>query len=158
MKCRTRIWFVSALAALLASLHAVPLEAAQKVIETTGTSSGSGHAGITIESFAPNGPNRRAADASISQAMTFINVAIPSGSTPANSSILIRNDVDAALSAEYIVTIPGGSPNFVLIDRPGGSFTMGISEDVPGQTIAEFIPNNVPLLGDRGMLAASLVL
>jgi hypothetical protein len=92
--------------------------------------------------------------------MTLINVSIPSGSTPANSTTLIRNDVDAALPAEYLVTIAGGG-TVVIIERPAGDFTMGILEDVPGQTISEFVPAagpSVPMLGDRSTILASLLL
>ena len=157
MNSRTSIWFILVLATLLASLQASSSEAATKYIESKGTSNGPGTAGITIESFAPNGPNRAATGASNVQAMTLINVSIPSGSTPANSTTLIRNDVDAALPAEYLVTIAGGG-TIVVIDRPGGDFTMGIVEDVPGQTVSEFIPVSGPMLGDRGTIVASLLL
>jgi hypothetical protein len=160
MKSRTSIWSILVLATLLAFLRASSSEAATKYVQSTGTSNGPGTAAITIESFAPNGPNRAATGASNVQAMTLINVSIPSGSTPANSTTLIRNDVDAALPAEYLVTIAGGG-TVVIIERPAGDFTMGILEDVPGQTISEFVPAagpSVPMLGDRSTILASLLL
>ena len=104
--------------------------AATRFIRATGTSTGPGICSIIIESFGLLKGGQTI------MAPFTINVSIPTSSTAINSAMLIRNDVDAALPSDYVVTIVSGQP-IVQIDRSAGTFTMSVTENVPGQVIEE---------------------
>jgi hypothetical protein len=133
----------------------VSAEAAQtRHIRATGTSTGSGVCTIIIESFGllkDGGPQIEAPQ------VFNIPVAIPSSSSPSNSATLIRNDVDAALPADYVVTVVFGHPDLVRIERTVGTFTMSVTEDVDGQVIEEAVVY-VPALGSGELVLLAMLL
>ena len=153
MKRFSGIWSAFIVASFAIVALAASAGAATRNIRSTNTSTGPGICSITIESFGLNpesqNPNRTA--------VFNINVSIPSGSTANNSATLIRNDVDAALPGDYTVTIPGGFPNFVRIERSPGTFTMSISENVPTQVIEEANPP-LPGMGTAAGVTLSVLL
>lgn len=130
MNWRRRACLLFLLTSFALLAHATPGTAFTRKIGVSGTSTSAGTCQIIIESFGLTGGHS-------SLAPIVINVAIPISSTASNSAILIRNDVDAALPADFVVTVPAGEPNVVRIDRSPGTFTMTINNSVPGQTIVE---------------------
>ncbi len=132
MKGRSKLWPAPLLALMVLVLYPAWAGADSKYIQTDGTSSGSGKRTITVEpvSLATGGTR-------VSRAMTtfVVDVTIPVSSSASNTTILIRDSLDIALPAEYVVTIP--QSNIVQILRTLGSFDMFLTGTVPGQTIEE---------------------
>lgn len=154
MKWLCRSFLSACLTFSLLGAFAGPAEAAlTRYIRVTGTSSGPGVCSIIIESFGllKGGGMQTAAPQAFN-----INVNIPASSSAANTAALIRNDVDAALPADYLVTVVP-SQNHVRIERTDGTFTMSLSENVPGQEIAEHVAK-APALGAREMVALLVLL
>jgi hypothetical protein len=147
-------------AALLAvglAFHSAPASAAlTRSLQAYGTSSGPGTCSITIESFGFD-PEQAARGGSSIESPFIINVSIPTHSSASNSASLIRNDVDAVLPADYVVTIHPSYPSVVVINRTTGTFTMSISENVPGQEYAE-VNTPVPMLDPAGLVMIAIVL
>jgi hypothetical protein len=121
-----------------------------RYIQTAGTSTGTGTCSITIESFGSIGFRAQ------STLSTIINVPIPASSTAQNSSILIRNALNAGLTADYSASIVGPNGDFVKLFRNTGTFTMSISENVPVQNMFEVTSVPVPALGPWGALILAL--
>jgi hypothetical protein len=146
--CRKSILLLS-LTSLGLLAHAGPSEAFTRTIAVSGTSTGAGICQIIIESFGLKGGGS-------SLAPITINVSIPSGSTASNSATLIRNDVDAALPVDYVVTVVGGTN--VQIVRSPGTFNMTINNGVSGQSIAEVLSPSTPIINDTLALVLAALL
>jgi len=101
--------------------------AASRYIGTSGTATDLGRRTITIE------PVSLAAQAPI-----IVDVTVPSGSTASNTTLMIRDSLDAALPPEYVVSTVNSTT--VQINRTTGGFGMTLTGTVPGQTIVEVPP------------------
>jgi hypothetical protein len=104
----------------------------------------------------PLHPDRSIGFRAQSTLSTIINVPIPASSTAQNSSILIRNALNAGLTADYSASIVGPNGDFVKLFRNTGTFTMSISENVPVQNMFEVTSVPVPALGPWGALILAL--
>jgi LPXTG-motif cell wall-anchored protein len=132
------------------ALHAGLADAASRYISSTGTSSGSGICSITIESFGP--PEEPGF-----HPMVVVAVPIPNSSSASNSASLIRAQLDSDLPPDFEAILPAGMPGVVKLNYKPGTFSMGISENVPGQTIVETSPN-LPVTGPIALSALGLAL
>ncbi|HEY3216497.1 MAG TPA: hypothetical protein VGK93_08390 [Candidatus Eisenbacteria bacterium] len=132
MKGRLTLWTAPLLVVLLLALYPAGAGADTRYIQTTGTATGDGKKTITIETV-----SLATGKAQVSRAMSLyvVDVTISNGSSAASTTIKIRDSLDVALPAEFIVSILPS--NIVEINRTLGAFTMSLSGSVPSQTIQE---------------------
>ena len=119
---------------------------------TGGASSGAGNVTITIESFGS------LVAKGLPSAMTVypVNSSIPMGTSVPGTATILRNDIDTALPADFMVMQP--EPDVVQIVRLSGTFTRTVNTSaVPGQTVAE-ANSPLPAVGPVGLAALASLL
>ena len=151
-----RYSLVPALGLVLVALTIPGLAAAQKTryLEVSGTASGGGSAAIIIETFGSSPGERPAGPARVQTPIYNIHVTVPSGSTAAHTTVLLRDSLDFVLPADYVVTLAG--PTTTEVHRTTGTFTMSVTSSIPGQTVK--VNPDLPALRAPGLIELVLAL
>lgn len=84
---------------------------------------------------------------------------IPAGFTCDQTAAMLADSLTAQLPVDYTVSVHGSYPAVVVINYTGvGTFTMNISDTIPGQSVQEVPAGAIPTLSEWGVILLGLIL